>query len=355
MFIGKKYAIVVGETNNHRIDLGKLRRGCEMNALKTNTNWMLWGVATAGIITLLFMCGLIVYILHGQTQGLFGDNEPPLTAPTFDATLVQNEPDTSPSVFAPTVTSRPTDQIPPTATAKQPLTPKVTAAPIATATIPPNGSITAFRIDTPFVVDGDLNGWGNIPSYQSAFQVFSISDWDDTADLDGYWRLAWDDDNLYVGVVVVDDIHVQDATGDKSYKGDGLEIQLNTILDEDDDPLGQLSVDDYQIELSPGNFVDNPPAAWRYRGQTSGAMESEPNDSITISSQPTDEGYVLEASIPWSDLNVTPNSGQLLGIALNINDNDTPDSLRQEVMKSHISTRRFSNPESWGTLILGKQ
>ena len=326
-----------------------------MKDLKSNTNWMLWGVATAGIITLLFMCGLILFILRSQTQGLFEDEVPPLVAPTFDTTLVENEPDTNSNVPAPTVTSRPTEAIPPTATAKQPLTPKITAAPLATATIPPNGSITAFRVDTPFVVDGDLDGWVNVPSYQSAFQVYSINDWDDTADLDGYWRLAWDDDNLYLGVVVVDDIHVQEATGDKSYKGDGLEIQINTVLDDDDDPFGQLSSDDYQIELSPGNFVDNPPAAWRYRGQTNGGMESEPNDSITIGSQPTDEGYVLEASIPWSDLGVTPDLGQLLGIALNINDNDTPDTLRQEVMKSHISTRRFSNPESWGMLILGER
>ena len=41
-----------------------------------------------------------------------------------------------------------------------------------------------------------------------------------------------------------------------------------------------------------------------------------------------------------------------MGIALNVNDNDTPGTAVQEVMKSHVGSRRSSDPTSWGTIVL---
>jgi len=61
---------------------------------------------------------------------------------------------------------------------------------------------------------------------------------------------------------------------------------------------------------------------------------------------------VLEAAIPWRDLNLTPAPGLILGLAVNVNDNDRPGTAAQEVMKSSVSSRRFGDPTSWGTLTL---
>ena len=64
------------------------------------------------------------------------------------------------------------------------------------------------------------------------------------------------------------------------------------------------------------------------------------------------QGYMLEAVIPWQDLDISPTPGLVLGLALNANDNDTPGTAVQEVMKSHVATRAFQDPTSWGTLTL---
>ena len=64
------------------------------------------------------------------------------------------------------------------------------------------------------------------------------------------------------------------------------------------------------------------------------------------------QGYHLEAAIPWQDLSLSPTPGLVIGLALNVNDNDTPGTAVQEVMKSHVATRAFQDPSSWGSLTL---
>jgi hypothetical protein len=73
---------------------------------------------------------------------------------------------------------------------------------------------------------------------------------------------------------------------------------------------------------------------------------------VTLQARQTPEGYNLEAAIPWNDLNLAPAPGLLIGLSLNANDNDSPGTAAQEIMKSHISTRTFTDPSSWGTLTL---
>ena len=225
-----------------------------------------------------------------------------------------------------------------------------TEPPVATATVPPPGSVTAPRVDSPFVIDADLTGWTNIPSYVSTFTVYNQPWWDGSNDLDAFWRMAWDSVNLYISVVIVDDTHVQTQQPITAYRGDSVEIQIDT------DRLGDLTervnVDDFQIIMSPGNFGAIPPGAYRFRGTNENRMVGAPGHSITVSSVKTDTGYVLEAVIPWSDLELRPVDNLVLGIALSANDNDVPDSAVQVVMKSHVDTRTFDMPETWGTLIL---
>jgi hypothetical protein len=74
--------------------------------------------------------------------------------------------------------------------------------------------------------------------------------------------------------------------------------------------------------------------------------------SITLTAVPTGSGYVLEAAIPWRDLNLTPAAGLVLGFVLNVNDNDRPGVAVQEMMKSSVPNRRFGDPTTWGTLTL---
>ncbi len=199
-------------------------------------------------------------------------------------------------------------------------------------------------------IDGDLAEWQDTPVYESAYRVFNDQGWDGSDDVRAYWRLGWDGSNLYVGVQVEDDVHVQTERGSTVFKGDGVSLQIDTALDADYG--SRLSEDDFQINLSPGDFAGNPPDAYRFRGDNGGELRDMVGHGIQVISQPTGNGYILEAAVPWSDLGVTPAVGLKMGLALNVNDNDIPGTAVQEVMKSHIASRQFNDPSSWGTIQL---
>lgn len=227
------------------------------------------------------------------------------------------------------------------------LAPTFTPAPIAPIVA---ADVTATRLGTPPTLDGDLSEWAGVPAYLSAFTVYTIADWDGSDDLTGVWRLGWDDNNFYLALEVTDDVHVQTQTGNQIFRGDGVDAQIDTQRSADFGP--RLSPDDFQVTLSPGDFAGLPPSAWRFRGTDAGRIVDAPGYSIQVFARPTATGYTLEAQIPWRDLATAPSTGLTLGIALNVNDNDTPNSGRQEVMKSQVSTRTLTNPTTWGTLTL---
>ena len=210
--------------------------------------------------------------------------------------------------------------------------------------------VAAVALATPPAIDGDLGEWADVPVYGSSFLVYSNDAWDGTEDVTAQWRLGWDSNNLYVGAQVIDDVHVQTQVGEQIFRGDSLSLQFDTDRAGDLGP--QLSPDDYQIDLSPGSFTGVPPASFRYRGTTGGSMTNAPGAEVAIAAQQTGDGYFLEAAIPWEAIDVQPVPGIVLGLALNVSDNDTPGEAIQEIMKSHVATRTFGDPTSWGTLVL---
>jgi hypothetical protein len=164
------------------------------------------------------------------------------------------------------------------------------------------------------------------------------------------WRLWWDNSNLFVAVQVEDDTHVQTQTGNQIFKGDSVSLQIDSDLAGDFGP--ELSPDDYQINLSPGDFASIAPSTFRFQGTSNGGTVDAPGHSIALAAQQTGQGYSLEAAIPWQDIDLTPAAGLVIGAAFNVNDNDSPGTAVQEVMKSHITTRAFRDPTSWGSLTL---
>jgi hypothetical protein len=201
------------------------------------------------------------------------------------------------------------------------------------------------------VIDGSLAEWADVPGWTSAFVVYQTAGWDGSDDLQATWRLAWDATNLYIAIEVLDDIHVQTQSGNLIFRGDSVDMQVDTNRTGDFGP--GLSPDDFQFTLSPGDFVSLPPSAWRSQGSTDGRILDAPGGHhVTMTAQRTAVGYNVEAAIPWSDLNLAPSEGLVLGLALNANDNDTPGTAVQEVMKSHVGTRTLTDPTGWGTLTL---
>jgi hypothetical protein len=303
-----------------------------------------WVAMAAAAFLLLGICALTTYLWQrgalaqaglsgGETSATPDPGQP--TTPTANpgagsnATPLVGATTTSPAI-APTVT-----------------------LPGGTAQPPPGAAadVIVGRMSSPAAVDGDPAEWTDRPGVTSAYLVFSADDWDGTDDLEATWQLAWDPENLYGFVTVVDDIHVQTRTGREAFLGDSVELQIDTQRDADYGP--GLSPDDFQISLSPGDFQTIPVSAFRFQGTDGGDMLDAPTPTYTrVAAQRTGNGYRLEFAIPWPDLNMTPMPGMVLGLALNANDNDRPGTAVQEVLKSNAPTRRFSDPTTWGTLTL---
>lgn len=236
--------------------------------------------------------------------------------------------------------------------------PQIIETPTETAVLPSptprvSPAATAVRLGQPPAIDGSLDDWPAAAPILSAFRVYQDDNWDGADDLTAVWRLGWDDAHLYVGVTVADDVHVQTQTGNQLFRGDSVDMQLAT--NRGDGTRTQLNTGDFQITFSPGDFNALPPSAFLFRGTADNRMLDAPGGhTIRVAARQTADGYVLEAAIPWADLNVTPTAGLTMGAALNATDNDTPGTAVQEAFYSHVITRTFRDPSTWGTLTLAE-
>ena len=192
----------------------------------------------------------------------------------------------------------------------------------------------------------DSSAWATINGISPTHIVEREATWDGSRDGNAFWQMAYDNAYLYGFVTVQDDVIAQTETPRKAYLGDSLEMELDTF----NDKAARAQADDYQFILSPGNFGDVAAGIYRFRGDGTNMGDSG-GFSAEITAQKSADGYTLRFRIPWRDLNLTapPLS---MGIALNLNDNDSIGVPKQELMLSSAATRRWSQPATWGTVTL---
>jgi serine/threonine protein kinase len=309
---------------------------------KTVPRWLI-AAAGAGAVIML----LIAFFL-------FKSSSP--TTPAARATHTkQDTAHTSPGAVTVVVTATPGE---PTSTPKPPPTPvPATATPslaqretalLTTLRYHRDNApaVFAYQVTTPPQIDGRLNEWsGNL--YDVSYEVFDpAGSRSGHADLSGRFYVGWDADNLYLGVEVTDDVHVQIESGELMYQGDDVEIQLDADWSDFNDT--SLNSDDYQIGFSAGDFAALQPQAYLWR--TSG--QEGPGDVIALAALKTASGYMLEAAIPWWTLGGRPPVETALGSCLCLSDNDVPGTAQQQALVSTAALRQWSDPTTWGTLIL---
>jgi hypothetical protein len=270
-----------------------------------------------------------------------------------------------PVVIPPTVTPPAPTQPPATAvptTAPSPTRPPATATsvpPTATSASPTSTSVpTNMRlqasVEAPFLnttptIDGDWSEW-TAKAYSAPFVVFGKSNWKDAEDLEGSFRVGWDNSYLYVAIKVLDDQFVQGTTGQDIFRGDSAEIlfDANVSADYFDD---SLSADDFQLGISPGKgqIGQNVESYLWFPKSKSGAVSN-----VKIGAVQSNGIWRVEAAIPWSLFGVTPASGNHYGFAISISDNDKSGENLQQSMCSNASGRSLADPTTWGDLTLKK-
>lgn len=281
----------------------------------------------------------------------------PFSFPTPDLTLTALVAPTgspTPLIIAsatPTISPSLTPFIPGTITAGPGTTTGVPDDPTATPGSQDGRSlgapITAERLTTAPTIDGDLTEWtGSATAIDQV--VFGATNWTGIDDVNGQFHIGWDEQALHLGVQVIDDTFVQVSSGRNMFRGDIVELQLDANLD-GDFSSAFLSSDDYQLGLNPGNFGSIPPGAYRWYPIGLAGIPA----GVTVRAVRTEDGYNLEARIPWTVVAVTPEEGDEFGFALSLSDNDRAGQALQQSMVSTVRTRKLTNPTTWGKLVLG--
>ena len=203
-------------------------------------------------------------------------------------------------------------------------------------------------------IDGQLDDWQQsdlawIPINSVVYDQGCINRYPNSTrsiDLTGRVRLAYDDQNLYVAFQVEDDGFVGYAgNGETYFLGDSPQLSLDMDLNGDINDPNRTS-DDWQVDFLPE--PESPRVALWQLGSLSSRPFTEAQMAVTL----TETGYLLEAALPWRSFNLSPRPGDRLGLAANLNDNDTPGSNTQECILSTAPQRQWDNPTTWGTLFL---
>ena len=227
-----------------------------------------------------------------------------------------------------------------------------TSTPVATRSsggpgMRPNYSVAGIYFDSPPDIDGRFADW-DLDTYVVDNVVFGGDRRNNPADLSGAMMVGWDEDNLYIAVRVRDDTYVQEEDGVFLFRGDSLEVLLDTDVSVDF-YVRSLSPDDYQLGISPGspNLGESSEAYLWYPESVEGSRSR-----VNVGSRELDDGYRVEAAIPWSIFDVEPEEGMHFGFALSISDNDREGDSVQQSMVSNVPTRRLTDPTTWGDLTL---
>jgi hypothetical protein len=224
-----------------------------------------------------------------------------------------------------------------------------TSTPLPAVVLPQRGTGT-FVIPymfTPPTLDGSWNDFSS-QTFSANTIVYGSTNWTGADDLSSSFRLGWDNRYLYVVAKVRDDKYVQNSTGSDIYKGDSVEILLDTNF-YGDFYTQQLNSDDYQLGISPGNpDTKGKKEAFLWFPRNVAGSRSE----VRIGSDMWQSGYRVEAAIPWSVFGVTPYAGEHFGFVFSTSDNDNESNPQQDSMVSSDAGRHLTNPTTWQELVL---
>ncbi|MFW5996302.1 MAG: endo-1,4-beta-xylanase [Halanaerobiaceae bacterium] len=142
-------------------------------------------------------------------------------------------------------------------------------------------------------------------------------------------RTLWDKEALYLYAEVEDD--VLDTSGSADYEQDSIEI----FVDENNDQASEYESDDSQYRVNYENHQSFSPNVER--------------EGLVTATRETDNGYVVEAKMPWVD--GEPEPGKIIGFDVQVN--DAEDGQRESVVTwNDTSGNAYQNPSKFGNLKL---
>ena len=158
-------------------------------------------------------------------------------------------------------------------------------------------------------------------------------------DLSAMWRSGWDEYGFNLWVGIQDDKFVKDS--DQPWADDSIEIYIDANGSREAKFDGQ---DDFQL-------------TFRMKDKTVSVGGSSPKrntSGIRHKMVKTSTGYRLEASIPWSLLNVKPQAGLRMGFDIQVNDDDNGHLRDAKISWNAAMDQAWKNPSLFGEVILAE-
>ena len=145
--------------------------------------------------------------------------------------------------------------------------------------------------------------------------------WGGEEDLSAKIYLKWDNDNLYMGVEVKDNIHSQSYTGGNTWQGDSVQFTFDQGRAAGINSQGFSHI---VMAMTNGGIVEN----WRVESAHGGENAVIPDNLMKteINRNANDNTTIYEASISWELLGgdgMITEINSLFGFSLLVNDNDS--------------------------------
>lgn len=165
---------------------------------------------------------------------------------------------------------------------------------------------------TNIVIDGQADDWG-----EAGFRVEVIAAMDGrvkaASDLDGRFRLGWDDRGLLILLKIRDDVSVENDAEDQLWQNDSVELYLVNR---------RGGTELIQVVLAPGVDGKHPELRHHFYDHRKDAALKQTKLTLLAARTRTDDGYVMEVMLPWDVVGLKAEPGLELGFQMFVNDTD---------------------------------
>ncbi|MDI3517302.1 MAG: hypothetical protein PWP09_1368 [Thermotogota bacterium] len=213
--------------------------------------------------------------------------------------------------------------------------------------------IEASRV-TGIAVDGNLEDWRDVPygivDEDMNVRVPGIKPVDKRSQiLHSHFYVAWDDEYLYLAARVYDEYVVVNIAPDDLgafYRTDSIEFYVDPSRANPDAGIFKLAVLPFDTE---GNVQ-----AVRHEDANPGPV-AKVAPEVKVASKRTENGYIVEAAIPFKYLGITPREGLEVGFCHTVHNSNKRDAKQGEYVRENIISwvpvaDVWASPEIWGTL-----
>tara|TARA_Y100001933_G_scaffold265286_1_gene340202 strand:- start:78815 stop:81694 length:2880 start_codon:yes stop_codon:yes gene_type:complete len=194
------------------------------------------------------------------------------------------------------------------------------------------------KANKPIVADGKITEWSD------SLQLYMTNPKVNGKDASGQAYMSWDQNNLYIAVDMRDNEMLNNRPLNKIYQQDSIELFISAEPRENNPGYGP---NDYQFMVTPTSMLGKP---LRVKITDREAGKSADVSGDTFYAGKTQQGWVAEFAIPWSEISgFVPSVGSKIAMELRVNDADTSHE-RWKIDAEGVVVRP-SDPTSWSYFI----